>query len=69
MGQNERGQRKARQFHRELEWIARTGDNFLVLEGKEFNKRIRDPHTNEVSPVHLCSIDKGSAGSAFWPVT
>jgi len=28
--------------------IIKPGDNFLVLEGKEFNKRIRDPHTNEV---------------------
>jgi len=28
--------------------IIKAGDNFLVLEGKEFNKRIRDPHTNEI---------------------
>ena len=28
--------------------IIKPGDNYLVLEGKEFNKRIRDPHTNEV---------------------
>ena len=28
--------------------IIKPGDNFLVLEGKEFNKRIRDPMTNEV---------------------
>jgi len=28
--------------------IIKSGDNFLVLEGKEFNKRIRDPHTNEI---------------------
>jgi len=28
--------------------IIRPGDEFLVLEGKEFNKRVRDPHTNEV---------------------
>merc|ERR1719431_1095526 len=28
--------------------IIKPGDNFLVLEGKEFNKRVRDPHTNEV---------------------
>jgi len=28
--------------------IIKPGDNFLVMEGKEFNKRIRDPHTNEV---------------------
>jgi len=28
--------------------IIKPGDNFLVLEGKEFNKRIRDAHTNEV---------------------
>ena len=29
--------------------IIRQGDGYLVLEGKEFNKRIRDPMTNEVS--------------------
>jgi len=28
--------------------IIKPGDNFLVLEGKDFNKRVRDPHTNEV---------------------
>ena len=28
--------------------IIKPGDNFLVLEGKDFNKKIRDPHTNEV---------------------
>ena len=28
--------------------IVKPGDNYLVLEGKEFNKRVRDPHTNEV---------------------
>jgi len=28
--------------------IIKPGDNYLVLEGKEFNKRIRDPHTNEI---------------------
>jgi len=28
--------------------IIKPGDNFLVMEGKEFNKRIRDPHTNEI---------------------
>lgn len=28
--------------------IIKPGENFLVLEGKDFNKRIRDPHTNEV---------------------
>lgn len=28
--------------------IIKTGDNFLVMEGKEFNKRVRDPHTNEI---------------------
>lgn len=28
--------------------IIKPGDNYLVLEGKEFNKRVRDPHTNEV---------------------
>ena len=31
--------------------IIRPDDNFLVLEGKDFNKRIRDPMTNEVSGV------------------
>ena len=25
-----------------------SGDGYLVMEGKEFNKRVRDPHTNEV---------------------
>merc|ERR1719270_1847553 len=28
--------------------IIKSGDNFLVMEGKEFNKRVRDPNTNEV---------------------
>merc|ERR1719309_1478950 len=28
--------------------IIKPGDNYLVLEGKEFNKRVRDPHTNEI---------------------
>ena len=28
--------------------IIKPGDNFLVLEGKDFNKKIRDTHTNEV---------------------
>ena len=28
--------------------ITRPGDGFLVLEGKEFNKMIRDPATGEV---------------------
>jgi len=28
--------------------IVKPGDNYLVLEGKEFNKRVRDPHTNEI---------------------
>jgi len=28
--------------------IVSSGDGYLVMEGKEFNKRVRDPHTNEV---------------------
>ena len=28
--------------------IIRPGDGYLVMEGKEFNKRVRDPMTNEV---------------------
>lgn len=28
--------------------ILRPGDDFLVLEGREFNRRIRDPATGEV---------------------
>merc|ERR1712123_11155 len=28
--------------------IVKPGDNYLVMEGKEFNKRVRDPHTNEI---------------------
>jgi Ca2+ transporting ATPase len=28
--------------------IVKPGDGYLVMDGKEFNKRIRDPHTNEV---------------------
>ena len=32
--------------------ILRPNDNFLVLEGKEFNKRIRDPSTGEVSGIN-----------------
>jgi Ca2+ transporting ATPase len=28
--------------------IIKPGDKYLVLEGKDFNKRIRDPHTQEV---------------------
>ena len=31
--------------------IIKPDENFLVLEGKDFNKRIRDPMTNEVSGV------------------
>ena len=37
--------------------ILKMNDSFLVLEGKEFNKRIRDPVTGEVitliKPLHL----------------
>ena len=33
--------------------IIKPGDNFLVLEGKDFNKKIRDPHTNEVGNKKL----------------
>jgi Ca2+ transporting ATPase len=33
--------------------IIKPGENFLVLEGKDFNKKIRDPHTNEVSFFEL----------------
>jgi magnesium-transporting ATPase (P-type) len=29
--------------------ILRFNEDFLVLEGKEFNKRIRDPATGEVN--------------------
>ena len=54
--------------------------NHLVLEGKEFNKRIRDPHTNEVSrapfvvdnrngnelePEKLCGT--GTRGTLYTP--
>ena len=28
--------------------IIRPGDGYLVMEGKGFNKRVRDPMTNEV---------------------
>lgn len=28
--------------------ILRPGDNYIVLEGKEFNRRVRDPQTNRV---------------------
>merc|ERR1719150_1188820 len=28
--------------------IVSSGDGYLVMEGKEFNKRVRDPHTGEV---------------------
>ena len=28
--------------------IIKPGDNYLVMDGKEFNKRVRDPHTTEV---------------------
>merc|ERR1711892_1260962 len=28
--------------------IVKPGDNYLVLDGKDFNKRVRDPHTNEI---------------------
>ena len=27
--------------------IVSSGDGYLVMEGKEFNKRVRDPHTND----------------------
>ena len=33
--------------------IIKPGDNFLVLDGKEFNKKIRDPHTSEVRGTHF----------------
>ena len=36
--------------------IIRQGDGYLVLEGKEFNKRIRDPMTNEVSIHTSCLV-------------
>ena len=35
--------------------IIRQGDGYLVLEGKEFNKRIRDPMTNEVR-IHTLHV-------------
>jgi len=28
--------------------IIKPGDNYLVMDGKEFNKRVRDPHTTEI---------------------
>jgi len=28
--------------------IVKPGDGYLVMDGKEFNKRVRDPHTNEI---------------------
>ena len=43
--------------------IIRPGDGFLVMEGKEFNKRVRDPMTNEVRRamlmlMHGCKISR-----------
>ena len=43
--------------------IIKPGDNFLVMEGKEFNKRIRDPHTNEVGS--LIDLSKFSCAISF----
>ena len=42
--------------------IIKPGDNFLVLEGKEFNKRIRDPNTNEVRRLTYYNILLNSFG-------
>lgn len=36
--------------------ILKANDNFLVLDGKEFNKRIRDPKTGEISQKLLDQI-------------
>ena len=36
--------------------IIRPGDGFLVMEGKEFNKRVRDPMTNEVRRAVLMAV-------------
>jgi Ca2+ transporting ATPase len=36
--------------------IIKPGENFLVLEGKDFNKKIRDPHTNEVNFFKLRTV-------------
>ena len=35
-----------------------SGDGYLVMEGKEFNKRVRDPHTNEVDFKEFSSNGK-----------
>ena len=37
--------------------IIRPGDGFLVMEGKEFNKRVRDPMTNEVRRFMLMALN------------
>ena len=36
--------------------IIKPGENFLVLEGKDFNKKIRDPHTNVVNFFKLRTV-------------
>uniref|UniRef100_A0A1I8GWH9 Calcium-transporting ATPase n=1 Tax=Macrostomum lignano TaxID=282301 RepID=A0A1I8GWH9_9PLAT len=36
--------------------ILKPGENFLVLEGKEFNKRIRDPATGQVSQARFDQV-------------
>ena len=38
--------------------IVSSGDGYLVMEGKEFNKRVRDPHTNEVWHIDYIRIFK-----------
>lgn len=37
--------------------IVTPGDGGFVMDGKEFNKRIRDPHTNEVK-ARLSSLQQ-----------
>ena len=43
--------------------IIRPGDGYLVMEGKEFNKRVRDPMTNEVRLLKMkicpCRYENG----------
>ena len=52
--------------------IVTPGDGGFVMEGKEFNKRIRDPHTNEVKPdygmgIHQVAQVRQDLLDKIWP--
>ena len=43
--------------------IIKPGDGYFVMEGKEFNKKIRDPHTNEVTAI--CDVTSNVANNSL----